>query len=175
MLDHNNITIIPLEIKNLTKCTTMNFSYNNINDLPVVFGDLTQLIELNLFNNPNLKEPFQSIVLTGNLPFTENIGWISIKKKLYNNCMLNSKLLDKIIHELLGSDDSIPNSTIPAEQCVYRLLLYNKLKNKEGISKAALKRVFVLINVTLNEKELEQISMKFPSNENGMFFIILSN
>lgn len=167
LLDHNNITFIPSIECKITRCTTLNLSNNNIEEIPLIFSNLTQLSLLDLSNNPNMKEPYNTILKTGELPYTENQGWKSIQEKLYFGCMSNSKILDKTLHELVNSEN-IPNSTLPVEQCVYRLLLYNTVKNKKGISKSGVQRVFILADINLSNKELEQISMKFPSEDNDI-------
>ena len=50
-LSYNNLTQLPVEIGQLTQLTKLDLSNNNITHLPVEIGQLTQLATLNLSNN----------------------------------------------------------------------------------------------------------------------------
>jgi len=51
ILSYNNLTNLPVEIGQLTQLTTLYLSYNKLTNLPVEIGQLTQLTKLTLYNN----------------------------------------------------------------------------------------------------------------------------
>jgi len=63
-LSYNNLTQLPVEIGQLTQLTTLNLSLNKLTHLPVEIGRLTQLTELILYGNKLTQVPVEIGQLT---------------------------------------------------------------------------------------------------------------